>query len=31
MGLPSLSNLAICIKKAEFSGFKAEKVISKVT
>jgi hypothetical protein len=25
MGLPSLSNLAICIKKAEFSGFKAGK------
>ena len=31
MGLLSPSNLAICIKKAEFAGFKASKVISKVT
>ena len=31
MGLLSLSNHEICIKKAEFSGFNAEKVISKVT
>ena len=30
MGLLSLSNLAICIKKAELSDFKALKVISKV-
>ena len=30
MGLLSLSNLAIYIKKAEFSSFKASKMISKV-
>ena len=30
MGELSLSNLVICIKKAEFSGFKAYKMISKV-
>ena len=30
MGLLSLSNLAIYIKKAEFSGIKAQKMISKV-
>ena len=30
MGLLSLSNLAIYIKKAEFSGFKALKMISKM-
>ena len=30
MGLLSLSNLAIYIKKEEFSGFKALKMISKV-
>ena len=36
MGLLSLSNLAICIKKAEFSGFKSLKndfkgeVVSKI-
>ena len=30
MGLLSLSNLVICIKKAEFSGVKAYKMISMV-
>ena len=29
MGLLSLSNLEICVKKAEFSDFKAKKVNSK--